>query len=198
MFDTTQHIDLKIASPDGDKSVTVSYPTDEQLAERSNKMKLVVRQLSRGKSMTEPAASGKNDLELVNKIKVSGDELDEYEATQVLGRLVRCDVTDSRREGNRIVVETKVPGAKTTHTLKIPSAKQLHTHGRNALSVVEGRHGLQEMKLNLRASGELYDALVDQTEGYASNVPLPHKSTVVSEAIAILNQDREDSDVEGF
>jgi hypothetical protein len=64
--------------------------------------------------------------------------------------------------------------------------------------VIEGRHGLQEMKLNLGASGDLYDALLISSEGYAGGVPISHKSEVVAEVIALLNQDQDDSEVEGF
>src|SRR3954454_21013528 len=99
MFDTTQEISLKVVTPSGDRNVIVSFPTDEQLADRSSKMKLVVRQIGRGKSVTEPQANEQLDHELLTKIKVSGDDLDEYEAAQVIGRLVRCDVTDSLRDG---------------------------------------------------------------------------------------------------
>jgi hypothetical protein len=137
-------------------------------------------------------------MDLLSKIKLSGDELDEYEASLVIGRLVRCEVTDSRREGNQFRVDLKVPGAKTVHTVRIPSAKQVQHHSRQVVSIVEGRHGLQEMKLNMPASAELYDTLLISAEGYAGAVPLPHKSAVVSEVIALLNQDTDDSDTEGF
>jgi hypothetical protein len=197
MFDTTQEIDIRVTAPEGDKNVTVRFPNDEELAARSAKTKLVVRQLSRGKSMTEPQANEKLDLELFEKIKVSGAELDEYEAAQVIGRLVRCEVTDSAREGNTFRVDLKVHGAETMHILKIPSARQAQQYGRQAISVIEGRHGLQEMKLNLSAAAKLYDDLVISAEGYAGVTPLPHKSAVISEIMTLLNQDEDEID-EGF
>lgn len=197
-FDTTQQIDLTITAPDGDKRVTVSYPSDEQLIERSRKMKLVSRSLGRGKSRTETEPDYAADLALFNTIKVSGDDLDEYEAAQVISRLVRCTVEDSRRDGNRFVVILKVPGAKTTHTLKIPTAKQTSEYSRAAVSVIEGRHGLQEMRLNPHASMELYDKLLDTAAGYAGAVPQPHKEVVISEIMALLNSIQDGSDDEGF
>jgi hypothetical protein len=199
MFDTQQEIDLTLPSPEGDKSVTVRFPTDDELTERVRKMTLTVRSLGRGKTQTEAQPSHTNDLLLLNKIKVSGDELDEYEASQVIGRLVRCKVEDSKRDGKHFSVTLKVLGATTVHTLKIPSAKQCHTYSRAAVSVIEGRHGLQEMRLNPGASQELYDAVLVKTDGYVANcVPLPHKEAVISEVMALLNSIQEDADVEGF
>jgi len=199
MFDVSQPIPLKLITPDGDKEVTVNFPTDDQLADRSAKMKLVVRQLGRGKSVTEPQQDHKLDADLFSKIKVDGEDIDEFYAAQVIARLTRCEVTDSRREGNRFVVELKVPGAKTVHTMKIPSAKQVQQYSRASFTVIEGRHGMQEMKLNLRAGEELYDALLDKTEGYAGAVPIVHKSSVISEVMVLLNQDQDaDGEIEGF
>ncbi len=198
MFDSTQEIDLTIPSPEGDKHVAVRFPSDEELTDRVKKMTLVVRSLGRGKTQTEAQPNQANDLILLNKIKISGDDLDEYEASQVIGRLVRCKVEDSKRDANQFLVTLKVPGAITTHSLKIPSAKQAHNYSRAAISVIEGRHGIQEMRMNPHASRELYDALIVQADGYAADVPLPHKETVISEVMALLNAINSDDDVEGF
>jgi hypothetical protein len=198
MFDSSQNIPINLITPEGDKAVTVRFPTDNELSERVQRMKTVVRSLGRGKSVTEPQANEKNDLDLFHKLFVEGSELDEYEASNLISRLTRCKVSDSRREGNQFTVALTVPGANTTHTLRIPSAKQVQQYSRQVVSVIEGRHGLQEMKLNLGASGDLYDALLISSEGYAGGVPISHKSEVVAEVIALLNQDQDDSEVEGF
>jgi hypothetical protein len=198
MFDSTQEIPLTLQGPDGDKNVVVRYPSDEQFIDRTKKTKLVTRSLGRGKSKTEAEPNYKADLELLNAIKVSGDELDEYEASDVINRLTRCSVEDSRREGNRYIVVMKVPGGTVTHTTKIPSAKQAHNYGRAVADVLEGRHGLSELRLNPYASRDLYDAIMVSSEGYVGPVPQPHKEVVISEVMALLKSVEASDDVEGF
>jgi hypothetical protein len=200
-FDTTQPIDLKVASPDaadGFKTVTVNFPTDEQLVERVGKMKTIIRNLGRGKSVTEPQPNEDNDLALLLKIKVAGADLDKYEASQVISRLTRAKVVDSNRAGNKITVTLQAPSAKTVHTLRIPSAKQSQEYGRGVVSVMDGRHGMQEMKLNLQVASDLYDKLSEKSEGYTGPVPVSHKSEVISELMAVINADTDDSEVQGF
>lgn len=179
--------------------MVVSFPTDEQWIRRMYNAKMQVKPLGRGKSMTETLNAEKINFELFQQIKKSGDDLDEFEASKVIDRLSRCEIIDSVREGAQFSVTTLIPGAKAVHKLCMPSAKQVTQYRRNVVTIIDGRRGAQEIRMNLAPAGELYDALLIEVSGYQDNyVPVIHKSAVVSEVLALLENEEDDSEVEGF
>ena len=202
MFDTTQPIDLKVASPDsadGYKRVSVNFPTDAQLAEHSSKVKLIERNLGRGKSMTDSVPDNKASADLLAAIKVSGDELDDAEAGVIIYRLTRCEVTGSKHNGNRLSVTLKTPAGPTTHDLRVASASEVQDFVRSAYPPsINLPHNASEKRYNLAASGYLYDKLDPKPSGYLGNVPLTHKSAVIGEILNLQNQDGGDAEIEGF
>lgn len=153
MFDSTREYVFK--SLDDSKTIAVSFPTDEQLVQRMAKSKTQVRSIGRGKTVTESNGNEKIDLDLFNKIKTAeSTDLDEYEAARVINRLTRVEVLEAQREGNQYTVTLDVPGGQTIHTVRMPSAKQVMNYKRAVVSVIDGRRGAQEIRLNLNASGD--------------------------------------------
>ena len=67
----------------------------------------------------------------------------------------------------------------------VPTAKEMQDHERASTSVVAARRSI-ETRAFLEPSGALYDKLHISHEGYASTVPIVHKSAAVSEVIAQL------------
>lgn len=198
MFNSTQDIEVRLPSPEGPKEVVVRFPSDEELIARMSAQKTIVRNLGRGKAITEPAsATEKIDFDLFNKIKVSGADLDEYEAQRLMGKLLRAEVTDARREGPKFVVELDTAGGKTLHTLRMPTAKQVIEYRRAVVSIIDCRRH-QEIRMNLAASQDLYDKLFESVEGYEGPVPVVHKSSVLSEVLSLLDSDEDDSEIQSF
>ncbi|MBN9658630.1 MAG: hypothetical protein J0H49_10665 [Acidobacteria bacterium] len=198
MFDVSNDIAIKQHTPDGVKEVTVSFPTDEQWIARAAKSKMTSRSIGNGKSTSEVANAEKVNSELFDQIFRGGAELDEYEKSEVIGRLSRAEVIESSSSPSGYEVKLKVPGGDTLHSLKMPSARQVAEYRRYAVRVVEGRRGASEISINLRASMELYDALKVSVTGYAAAIPAIHKSAVISEVLAMLDSLNDDCDVEGF
>jgi hypothetical protein len=75
----------------------------------------------------------------------------------------------------------------------MPSQKEILDYRRAAVSVVDGRRR-QEIRINLRAAGDLYDKLKTGVDGYVSEVPIIHKSAVVSELLATFRSEEDDED----
>lgn len=120
-----------------------------------------------------------------NKIKLSGAELDKFEASPVLSRF-RCEATGSSREGKQIILMLKVPGAGTIHTLT--SLCETAVPASAPAPCPSWRPSRPPGDEEPRSSGEWHDALNVTADGYASEVSPPHKNAVMSKAVAILNQ----------
>jgi hypothetical protein len=81
----------------------------------------------------------------------------------------------------------------TTHTLKLPSVKEMMDYERARSSVVFAAYGSQEIKINFRASADLYDKLKISTEGYAGDVPVPHKAEAVNILLQEIRAEQEEA-----
>lgn len=199
MFDTTQDIKINYPLPTGKVEVVVSFPSDEQWCARQAKMKLKSQNLGRGKSTTEVSGTERVNAELFDQIvKSEVPGLDEYDKSVVIERLSRSSVSDGFNNGNGYEVKLKVPGGEVTHVLNMPTAKQVNLYRRAAIRVVDGRRGAQEIVINLNASGDLYDKLVVSATGYVGEVPIIHKSTVISEVLTMLEDDNGAEEIENF
>jgi len=199
MFDATAGVDMTLPSPAGFKSATVSYPADEQLIARAAALKTIVRNLGRGKSMTEPAANSEQvDFDLYQKIRQDGSpDLDPYEAQRLMQHLLRVEVLDSRREGTQFHVELDTPAGTTSFLMSMPSAKQVIDYRRSVVQVIDNRR-TQEIRMNLRASRELFDSLHVSHDGYAGEVPVNHAAAVISELLALLETEDDDTEIRSF
>lgn len=180
-FDTGREISLKIPGPAGIKTAAVRWPTDAEWIERAAAQRIVIRQLGREKSTTEAIGSEEADLALFNAIRIGeGESFDRFEAAAIIARLSRCTVGEPAMDGPAYRIPLTVPGAETIHTLKPPSVARMAQHRRATVQAFDLRHGAQEIRVKLKPVGELYDELLVAVEGYAADVPIIHKSAVVS------------------
>lgn len=189
-FDAARTIEVRIAHPDGDKRVTVRWPTDEEWCEYSHRRQVLIRQLTPSETETEVAGAEEAAAELLARIRQDdGPEVDKYEAAWVVDRLSRARLTDIRREDGAIAVEMEVLGAVVKHWMRVPTMAEIAGYRRSFARLIERRGGRQVLRVNLRAAGELYDKIVQRSEGYGSSVPVIHKATAVSELLAFLEEE---------
>jgi hypothetical protein len=80
----------------------------------------------------------------------------------------------------------------TTHTLRIPSVKEMMDYERMRSAVVFGKFG-QEIKINFSAASDLYDKLKVSTEGYANDIPVPHKAEAVAALIQQIQREQDEA-----
>jgi hypothetical protein len=96
MFDQTKEVEVAIPAPGAMKNVIVKYPDDELIIKRAARLKTIVSNLGRGKTKTEPMNNSEQvDAALLEKIFVSGDALDAYEARRLIGQLLRVEILGS-------------------------------------------------------------------------------------------------------
>lgn len=182
------------------KSVSVRFPSDEEFAGRSRKMKTIITRQSGGSSTTETQGQEAADMDLLSKIMKgeNGEYIaqpdtpacDEYEAGKVLGKLTEAESQESEWDGENIIVPVKVVGGLVTrHTVRMPTEKEIRKYRKGAFAFIDLRHGKQELKSNLLAIGAFYDLLKVDVEGYLNvSVPLVHKIPVVSELMSLLDE----------
>jgi hypothetical protein len=181
MFDLNRPIEIKLRSPEGDKAVTVRFPTDEEWVERQRRRKIIIKQLGRGVSETVIPGSEDADAELLAKLRVGdGPEVDAFEATHILEQLSQADVDDVIQEAGAFRVLVRVPGGLTTHLLRMPSAKDVIEYRRAFARILDLPFNKQELTVNL------YQKLCQATEGYAGAVPIIHQAVAVKAAIDAL------------
>jgi hypothetical protein len=192
MFDQSKTIVVPILSG-GEKRCEVRFPSDAEWCAWARAQRTIRHFLGRGKSQSEDVDLSKVNAELFTKIRQDkdGPDFDEAEAGMVIGRIERCSVTSIEREGVNYRIAMKVPGARVEHVLRMPTAKEMQDHERASTSVVAARRYIETRAL-LEPSGQLYDKLHIEHDGYAAAVPIVHKSAAVSEVIAQLAIDAEE------
>lgn len=199
LFGEVKEYELVVKNPP--KSAVVRFPTAQEWTERMAKQKSLRRNLGRGKFKTEIVRNPQADLELFAKIKLSGDDFDEAEAQHFVNVLADCDVLQSApcAEGFKITLHWQIGKleGETTHVLKIPTMREREDHRCGAVSVIENRHGMSEISVNIQRAVELYDKLASGTDGYSGDVPPTHKAAVVSELVQAMASDDE-GDPKGF
>lgn len=203
-FDISEPFRITIVSGDK-KSCTVKYPTDADWCERTRNRKSVRQNMGRGKSRPVPIRSDDADLRLFERLRLDsgGAEFDASDAAAVIGKLDDCGVVEiSREQGRfRMVLELGLRDRatkeqiRTVHFLRCPSKREQFNHERQSVDVVDGGR-MREIRVALEPSGELYDKLVERTEGYAAaGVPVNHKFAVVFELMEEISRlESEDDD----
>lgn len=186
VFDATKTLVVPILSG-GEKSCEVRFPSDAEWCAWARAQRTIRHFLGRGKSQSEDVDLSKVNAELFAKIRIDKDgaEFDDAEAAMVIGRIERCNVTGIDREGSNYRIAMKVPGARAEHVLRMPTAKEMQEHERASTSTVAARRSI-ETRAFLEPSGILYDKLHVEHDGYATAVPIVHKSAAVSEVLAQL------------
>jgi hypothetical protein len=197
MFDVKAEIGLTLPSPEGPKKIVVRFPTDNEFIEWRRKKKILQRDLGRRSFQIESSRPESCDLDLLRKIRTDkdGPAIDDAESFYVIGQLADCEVSQRpEREGSSFTIRMKIMRKlATTHTLKLPSVKEMMDYERARSSVVFAAYGSQEIKINFRASADLYDKLKISTEGYAGDVPVPHKAEAVNILLQEIRAEQEEA-----
>lgn len=179
-------INVKLIGNEGAKQeVRLQWPSDAQWTARQRARKTIIRQLGGGKSETEVSGGEDADLDLFRAIRLDeSKDLDKYEAQLVVNRLATCEIRGVRRDAPGFVVEAETAAGLLEFQMSIPSAAQRAQHGRNFVRLIDLPYNQQEVKVNLGAAGELFDALCSERA-----IPLPWKVSIVSALLTALNQE---------
>jgi hypothetical protein len=188
VFDATRPVAVNLRTPDGVKTVRVRFPSDKEWTERQRRRKVIVKQLGRGMSETTVPNSEEVDAALLAKIRTEEEPpVDAFEATRVIDQIGQAEVDDVVSVGGAFRVTLRVLGGTTAHVLKVPSARQVMEYRRGFARLIDLPFGRQEMTLHIGVAGDIYDAIVEATEGYAGPVPLLHKAVAAKAAIDALD-----------
>jgi hypothetical protein len=187
---------IRVSVPNPPKIAFLGLPTNEQMLERLNQQKPILRRsLGRGKSKTEYTPNTKADMDLFSRIRLDkdGPEFDEYEAADTLARLASAEVIDCQNQGNQYVVTIKTPFGEAKHTLGGPMRRDLAQYRSSVVDSVDLPRGVEELRHRVAPAVALYDAVVLKIEGYAAeytaaNIPPHHKSAVVAELVQALEE----------
>lgn len=197
VFDPSRKFEITIPHPDYEKGKTcvVRFPTDQEWCDRYRKQVVIRRNIGRDNVKTETRNEDEGNLELLHKIwgETGGNvDFDAAEAKLILDRIARCQVTSVEREGSNYRITMAVPGADVVHILKIPTQKQIMDHQRASFQNTSKRN-VQETKTFLEPTGELWNKLAQETDGYPpsfesveqarARVPIIHKDIALTELI---------------
>lgn len=187
MFDRNKEFIVRILSGE-EKRCTVRFPTDAEWAERTRKRRVIRRNIGRGQTEVEVPDPTGPDSDLFAKICSNGDaeHFNEAERAKVIRRLERCEVIAAEREGDSFRIKIAIPGGIALHVLRIPMQADVLRYGNTSVKTIDNRR-TQDLKLSLEPSAELWQKVIIEAEGYASqaDVPIVHKDVVVLE---LLNQ----------
>ena len=187
VFDPSRPIELQFHSAEGVKAVKVRFPNDEEWTQRQRGRKVVIKQLGRGVSETSIPNGERADEQLFAKIRTGdGPECDAFEAARIIDQLSFCEVDDVAPEAEGYRVTLRVPGGSVAVVLRIPTAKDVFEYRRYFARVLDLPFGKQELTVNLNAAANLFEKLVQDTEGYAGPVPIIHQAVAVRAAIDAL------------
>lgn len=180
-FDTGREIDISIPGPSGLKKAVLRFPTDLEWIERAAAQKIVIKQLGREKSQTDVPDSELADFDLFGRIRIDqdGEPWDKFEAAVAISKLSRAIAQQPAMDGSNYVIELTVPGGVTTHTLRPPSVGQMAQYRRARASAMDMPYDTQVIRVRLQPAADLYDALMVSVAGYASAVPIIHKTAVL-------------------
>jgi hypothetical protein len=177
MLNLRQSLTIRIPAPAGTKTVTIEFPTDDHLDRRQKARSFSIK--GEVETVHECPAL---DVEIVNELKKSGDDLEQSECTYLLNKLMSVDITDGGRTDEGFFVEMQYLGFTMRHVLGTPSADQLQKYRREFLKSASTRYGGTTYTTHLRPGRELYDKLLVRNEGYPEGyVPIMHKAMAVSE-----------------
>jgi hypothetical protein len=180
------------------KSVTVRFPTDEQLSRRQGMIRITLKRHGMEGTITDVSGEERADAELLAAIKLSGDDMDGAEATVVVERLLKAEAEEPQKEGDEYLIPITVIGSiRTTHRLREPTMAELRNYDRSARKRINGPHGTQ-IKSSPSAVGSFYDKLIVESMGYVGEVPVCHKMVAIYELVAAIERVETEDDPENF
>lgn len=191
LFDAREPFIVDIVSG-GKRTCTVRYPTDKEWIERQNKLRIVRRDLGRGKSQTDRVRTELIDDALFRAIvKDTSADFDEYEAALVIETLMRADVDLAGVE--KLGEETKIGmevfgGRQVEFRFRNPRRRAIVEYNNAVVSVENNKRG-QEVRVFMAPSAELFDAHLIEATGYAvgSAIPIVHKDAAIYQLTQLLS-----------
>jgi hypothetical protein len=179
------------------KSITVRFPSDEELAKRERRMRTFYK---KGSSLPEFDGLEEANFELAQSIRTGGDEVDEASAGRIVDIVLRAVPEQPERtsDGYRIPLSV-VLNIQTAHTLREPTEKEIRKYRESAIWMGDLRFGRQEAKTMLSAVGSFYDKLHVAAEGYAGGketIPVTHKSLAVNALLTQIKEEQEADEVD--
>lgn len=181
------------------KSVTVRFPSDEEIIRRESQMRTFFR---KGNSIPEVEGQDGADADLFAKIRTGGDEIPEGNVSRALGILLSAAVPDAPErtaDGYSIGIDV-VGGIHTEHQLREPTEKEIRKYRQASLFIGDVRFGRQEAKTHLREVGVFYDKLAKGASGYSSSepsaIPLSHKALAVNAMLQQIRSEEEADEVD--
>jgi hypothetical protein len=201
MFDSSQPFPVKIFSG-VERVESLRYPTDEELIDRSKRLRSVRRNLGRGRAQWDTVNNEAVNADLFEKLRSANGDAAHYdaaEAAKFVDKLLEWDLVSSRRDGDQFEIELAVTSRrhKVKHVLRMPTQRQMADFSKATYRSTDTKGGL-EMRVLVEPSGRLWENLHVSTEGYANgHVPISHKQHAISEAIELIAQlDEGDDDPE--
>lgn len=206
MFDTSKPHEIHILSGK-EKAVLLRYPTDEELCERTRRLKTIRRTLGGGRTQFEMLNLAEVNAELFEKVRLAQSQngheetFDAAEASRCIEKLLFTKVLSIEREGDGFLIEMRVPGPQkggitVTHALRMPTQKDILDYRRASARSIDGRRHT-DIRLSLEPTQQLYDRLVTRTDGYGeSHIPIHHKDAVILEIVQQMEADSDDFDPE--
>lgn len=189
MLKTSEPVTVQLQTPSGEKQATLRWPTDDEWAAREKQSPTVIRPEGLHGTVTEvrnPEAAARR---LFDAIRQDGDgaNFDDFEAREIIAGIGLATVQKAERQGADVLVDLEVAGGGARHILKLPTARERALYHRSTTVLDMGRQG-QEIRRDVIALANLWSELVVSTDGYDGEVPLPHKTAALAEAIEVAEQ----------
>src|SRR6185312_971184 len=158
MFNTKELFTIEILSGRL-KTCKVAFPTNQQWIDLAKKRKSIRRKTGRGFSpMWEEPNKEVADLALITSIIREGNiaDYDKFEATKMVARLSKADVSGIEHEDENFRIHMDVFGTSTSIVLKCLTQQELHQLDLEAAPVTHGARQT-ELYVNLAAFSPVWD-----------------------------------------
>lgn len=193
-FDPNYDIVTPIRTQQGKVDVTVRFPNDSEWAEWFRTRRMQVTQLGRGAS-TFQMDSEAADFKLYEQIRrPESPNLDPAEASVLIEKIGRREVSNIENEGDELDVTLAVFGGVATHRVRIPNAKQVGSFRRGSSQIVSLPFNKQQVKTALEPGIRLYDECLIGAKGYSNGtIPGIHKDEVMRSVLQFIEQEADEA-----
>lgn len=177
-----EKIKVNLLSDTGTRVIELDFPSDEQWTRRLRARKIQTKELGRGESR-QTIIGDEIDATLLQEI--SGETLDEADATTIMNNLGRVDVEDVEREGSKFKVTLRVVGGRMIEC-EIDRPSSLHLKRfRNAYAhSVNLPHNKSEVRTNPAVAAELFDEIAKQH----AEIPIIYKIAALGAVIQEIDR----------
>lgn len=188
MLDTDAEIRLRLEDGAGAKQAVLRWPADDEWIQREKNLRTVIYPVIGGGTFTETQGNERAAFDLFQAIRADtdGPAFDEYEAADVIERLLEAGVLEVEHRGAEVDVRLTVAGGNVvTHTLGFPMARERHVY--NKFTTLVSFDRWREWRRDLAGIAGMWDELVLNVEGCTGEIPLPHKAAAMAELMALAS-----------